>query len=223
MTCVYVGGRQWPSKAKLERHLESCLAAGEAPQALLTDCLRKLHPFGPELLLWAGPVVVRGAPGPRYFAITSQVFGERGITRARLLGRENPYARASSAARQAVAEDIEVVRTHWLRGAPRCAITDVPLVASSMDVDHVPPGTFAVLFDRYFGRQLPATRLTHSGSDAPVIADYTVARGWRDYHRIHAYLRPLHRDVNRRGAGAAQSREANYRIGGDGVRFGNLR
>ena len=122
---------------------------------------------------------------------------ETDVSWTQILSPSSPRTDRLKAARNAVQADIRKWRMTALTVEPRCAITGEPLNTSNSDVDHAAPVTFESLVDTFFGDAFPEVNETVDGDIFTRFVDGRVSDWFAEYHREHAKLRLVRRDLNR--------------------------
>jgi len=100
---------------------------------------------------------------------------------------QTPRERALTAARQMVQDQMLAARAFFLSSQNKhlcCALTGLPITTIAWEVDHAP--SFSSLFDQFLASK------GHKEGDTLNLD------GWKDYHALHARVRPVCKRANAR-------------------------
>lgn len=211
---IIIGGLTFSTKSQAERHIRWILsryANGSAiqdadEQFVLT--LLETHPRRKVIVdcgikrivvQWldcSGQqrrfIAIRKDDSRRDFSWRQAIYPRSAIEQVRRVCRTLIQDQVYAARRKAFSQDIVLT----------CPISGRRITADDCDIDHAPPNTFAVLVDGW----LKANRMEPEDVEIILSPDYQqsdcfqdefLADNWRQYHRHHARLRPLHPIANR--------------------------
>lgn len=119
------------------------------------------------------------------------------------LNSESKLTKVKRAFRWAISPDIITFRnTFFIQINPVCEISNRPITAKTSDVDHAPPMTFKNIFEEFIEKysvsidKIKLFGCNVDGATTYDIENSSIKELWIQFHRTHARLRILHKDVH---------------------------